>query len=59
MNEFYNANNIPLDIIYTGKMMYGVKDMLVQNIFPKESKVLCIHTGGLQGNVSVRNRLTY
>lgn len=59
MNEFYNANNIPLDIVYTGKMMYGVKDMLVQNFFPKESKVLCIHTGGLQGNVSVKARLTY
>lgn len=59
MNEFYLVNHIPLDIVYTGKMMYGVKDMLDSSMFSSSDKVLCIHTGGLQGNSSVMDRLIY
>lgn len=53
MNEFYDTHNIPLDIIYTSKMMYGLRDMIGQEYFKPEDKLLAIHTGGLQGNVSV------
>ena len=35
--------------VYTGKMMYGIFDMLEKQYFPKGSKILAIHTGGLQG----------
>ena len=59
MNDFYRNARIPLDIVYTGKMMYGVKDLLAENYFPSGSKILCIHTGGLQGNRSVKQRLIY
>ena len=49
INEFFLKYNIPLDPIYTGKMMYGIFDLIDKNYFPKNSKVLAIHTGGLQG----------
>ncbi len=55
MNSFYEENKIPLDFVYTAKMMFGVDDLINQNYFPKGSKILCIHTGGLQGNKSLPN----
>jgi 1-aminocyclopropane-1-carboxylate deaminase len=59
MNDFYRINNIPLDVVYTSKMMFGVKQMAAAGYFPEGAKVLCVHTGGLQGNVSVKDRLIY
>jgi len=60
MNEFKQRFNIPLDPIYTGKMMFGVFDLIEKGYFPKGSKILTIHTGGLQGvegmNLVLRNR---
>ena len=41
--------NIQLDPIYTGKMMYGIFDLIAKNKFQKGTKILAIHTGGLQG----------
>ncbi|MFM9825404.1 1-aminocyclopropane-1-carboxylate deaminase/D-cysteine desulfhydrase [Flavobacterium sp.] len=49
INNFYNENKIPLDPIYTGKMVYGVVDLINKKYFPEYSKILLIHTGGLQG----------
>ena len=49
INNFYKENKIPLDPIYTGKMVYGVMDLINKNYFPENSKILLIHTGGLQG----------
>lgn len=49
MNTFYKETQIPLDPIYTGKMMYGVMDKIRKGKFPPKSKILVIHTGGLQG----------
>lgn len=49
INEFYQINRIPLDPIYTGKMVFGVLDLISKNYFPENSKILMIHTGGLQG----------
>lgn len=59
MNDFYKENKIPLDVVYTSKMMYGISQMLDQHHFSTCDKVLCIHTGGLQGNASVQGRLVY
>lgn len=53
MNELYAMEKIPTDIVYTSKMMYGLKDLLQQNYFPKGSKIMAIHSGGLQGNASL------
>lgn len=60
INEFYKKNGIPLDPIYTGKMVFGVIDLISKNYFPKNSKVLLIHTGGIQGisgmNLKLKNK---
>jgi 1-aminocyclopropane-1-carboxylate deaminase len=49
LNSFYSQTNIPLDPVYTGKMVYGVLDLIKMGYFPPNSKILMIHTGGLQG----------
>jgi 1-aminocyclopropane-1-carboxylate deaminase len=49
INQFYRENQIPLDPIYTAKMVFGVMDLIEKNYFPKKSKILLIHTGGIQG----------
>lgn len=50
INEFKTETNIPLDAVYTGKMMFGLADLIRKGSFKKGSKILVIHTGGLQGN---------
>lgn len=49
INTFKSDFNIPLDPIYTGKLLFGVMDLLGKGYFPEKSKILVIHTGGLQG----------
>jgi 1-aminocyclopropane-1-carboxylate deaminase len=57
INNFKKVHNIPLDPIYTGKMMYGIYDLIDKSYFPKNSKILAIHTGGLQGIEGMNQRL--
>lgn len=54
--EFYESFGIVLDPIYTGKMMFGIWDLIKKDQFLKGSKVLAIHTGGLQGNFGFYER---
>ncbi|HEU4790772.1 MAG TPA: pyridoxal-phosphate dependent enzyme [Flavobacterium sp.] len=49
INQFYKQTEVPLDPIYTGKMVFGVIDLIQKDYFPHNSKILLIHTGGLQG----------
>lgn len=49
MNDFRVQTSIQLDPIYTAKLVFGVTDLIKNNYFPKDSKILLIHTGGLQG----------
>ena len=60
INSFYAAHQIPLDPIYTGKMVFGIYDLMDQNYFPPGSKILLIHTGGIQGiqgmNAKLKNK---
>jgi 1-aminocyclopropane-1-carboxylate deaminase len=53
MNDFWISNQIPLDIVYTGKLMYAVTQLVEQGYFKVDSKILVIHSGGLQGNRSL------
>lgn len=53
MNEFYNQTNIKSDFVYTGKLFYAISDLIEKNYFPPGSKLLLIHSGGLQGNESL------
>jgi len=49
INDFKERYRIPLEPIYTGKMMQKVFELTEEGYFPENSKVLCFHTGGLQG----------
>ena len=54
MNLFYEQNNVPTDIVYTAKLCYAVKDLLLKGYFNHNSKIMLIHSGGLQGNLSLK-----
>jgi len=53
MNEFYRRTNIPTDFVYTGKLFFAVSDLIDKKYFPAGSRLLLIHSGGLQGNESL------
>lgn len=55
MNDFFNTHRIPTDFVYTGKLVKAFYQMLEAGSFEKGSKVLLIHSGGLQGNRSLCN----
>ncbi|MGB1043375.1 MAG: 1-aminocyclopropane-1-carboxylate deaminase/D-cysteine desulfhydrase, partial [Tenacibaculum sp.] len=57
INQFKTETTIPLDPIYTGKMMFGILDMIAKNQFPENSKILAIHTGGIQGITGFNQKL--
>lgn len=49
INDFRAKTQIPLDPIYTGKMLFGIMDMVRKDSFVPGTRILAIHTGGLQG----------
>ena len=53
MNRCRHQFELPLDFVYTAKMFFGVMDSIEHDFFPSGSKILCLHTGGLQGNNSL------
>lgn len=57
MNSFKRNFGIPLDPIYTAKMMYGIFDLIEKRSISKTAKILAIHTGGLQSIKGMNQRL--
>ncbi len=53
MNTTYAESGIPTDFVYTGKLLFAVISMAVLKLFPPGSRILVLHTGGLQGNRSL------
>jgi 1-aminocyclopropane-1-carboxylate deaminase len=53
MNHCWLQYGLPLDFVYTAKMFFGIIDSIKNDTFEKGSKILCVHTGGLQGNKSL------
>lgn len=49
INDFKEKYGIPLEPVYTGKMMQKVFELIDEGYFPEHSRILCFHTGGLQG----------
>src|SRR6218665_2511759 len=43
----FSHRNIPLEPVYSGKMLFGVMDAIDKGFFDRGSTVLAIHTGGL------------
>ena len=58
INDFNQQTTIPLDPIYTGKMMFGIMDLVKKNFFKRNSSILAMHTGGLQGIEGMNKRLS-
>lgn len=60
INQFKDEQGIALDPVYTGKMLFGIIDLIEKGYFPVGSKILAIHTGGLQGiegmNLKLKNK---
>lgn len=56
INGFKMDHGIPLDPIYTGKMMYGIFDLIRKGRIRDGSKIIAIHTGGLQGIAGFNQR---
>lgn len=57
MNNFYKQYKIPLDPVYTGKMLFAIFELIKKNKWRWGKKILVIHTGGLQGISGMNNYL--
>lgn len=57
MTYFEATFSIPLDPVYTAKMFYGLFDLIAQNYFPRNSKIVALHTGGLQGLEGMKDKI--
>ncbi|WP_371824273.1 1-aminocyclopropane-1-carboxylate deaminase/D-cysteine desulfhydrase [Lutibacter sp. A64] len=60
INKFKSETGIPLDPVYTGKLLFGIVDLIKNDYFDAGTNILAIHTGGLQGiegmNVYLKNK---
>lgn len=52
IQDFERRYDIPLEQIYTAKMMMGIFKMIEQGDIHRQQKILVIHTGGLQGKIT-------
>ena len=59
VRRFYISHNIKLDLIYTGKMLYGIYDLLKNTKQLDNQTIIAIHTGGIQGNKGLEQRLRF
>jgi len=57
INDFKAETAVALDAVYTGKMLFGLADLIQKDYFKKGIKILVIHTGGLQGNKGMNTLL--
>lgn len=57
INTFRKETGIPLDPVYTGKMLYGVLALIGKGSFANGTRILAIHSGGLQGIKGMNMRL--
>ena len=51
MQQFEQQHHIPLEQVYTAKMMMGLLDLIQHHHFSAHTRILAIHTGGLQGKL--------
>ncbi|PKV52860.1 1-aminocyclopropane-1-carboxylate deaminase [Aquimarina sp. MAR_2010_214] len=57
INMFRDQQHIALDPVYTVKMIFGIFDMAQKGVFKKNTRILAIHTGGLQGIAGMNKKL--
>jgi 1-aminocyclopropane-1-carboxylate deaminase/D-cysteine desulfhydrase-like pyridoxal-dependent ACC family enzyme len=49
MQSFEQEHRLLLEHVYTGKMLFGLYDLMKKGYFSKGSSIVAVHTGGLQG----------
>ena len=49
IDQFEKEHKLPLDPVYTAKMLFGIMDLIKNDFFDPGSTILAVHTGGLQG----------
>lgn len=54
MRGFEHQHGFALDAVYTAKMFYGIFENIKQGRLPRGSRILALHSGGLQGNASLK-----
>ena len=59
ITQFYQQHQIKLDHVYTAKMMYAFYSNLKADKIKPNSKVVVLHTGGLQGLTSIKEQLIF
>lgn len=59
MNQLHETSGIETDFVYTAKMIFAVIDLIHRDYFSPGSRIICIHTGGLQGNNSISDILSF
>lgn len=57
MNDFYRAEAVKLDPVYTAKMFFGLREEIKAGRWPANSRTLVIHSGGLQGVAAMNQKL--
>ena len=56
INIFFREKKIILDAVYTAKMVMGIYDLVKKKYFKNGSRILIVHTGGVQGNRGMNKR---
>jgi len=58
IQRFQKINSIPIEPTYTGKLLFGVYNLIMNHYFSNEKNILVIHTGGLQGLMGMKNNVS-
>ncbi|MBL4631276.1 MAG: pyridoxal-phosphate dependent enzyme, partial [Paraglaciecola sp.] len=48
-SDFYRQTNIKIEPVYSGKLFFALRSLIANQYFPSGSRILALHTGGLQG----------
>ena len=57
IKSFEERTTIPTDPVYTGKLFYGIYDLIQKNYFKPGERIIAIHTGGLQGIEGMKQKM--
>lgn len=59
MNQLWRDHQLPTDFVYTAKLIFAVNDLVEKKHFKPGTRILAIHSGGLQGNRSISDKLIF
>ncbi len=57
IERFCLSSGVQLEPLYTGKLLLALEDLLAAGVFPAGTRLVMVHTGGLQGLRGMNERL--